>query len=216
MDFVRGRFALDIYSPKLSPRYNIAPGQDAPVVLANEGRRALQLMRWGLVPSWAKEPAIGNRMINARAETIMVKASFKSPFQKRRCLVIADGFYEWVKGNGKTPLRVVKKTREPFAFAGLWCRWKSPEGNELSTFTIITSAPNNFMSKIHHRMPVILRQKDESAWLDPEVKPEKMVKLLEPYEWSDMEYYEVSKLVNSPRNDGPECISPLKDTLKPY
>ncbi len=160
------------------------------------------------MPVWAKDPAIGNKMINARAETIAEKASFKRPLKRSRCLVIADGFYEWRKDDkGKTPLRIVKKARDPFAFAGLWDTWKNRDNEEIRTFTIITSATNKFMSQLHHRMPVILRRTDESAWLDPEGKPEKLVKLLEPYEWKDMEYHEVSRLVNSPRNDGHECIA---------
>ena len=150
------RFRLEETVLDLKPRYNIAPGQEAAVVVREE-TTTLAAMRWGLVPSWAKEPAIGNRMINARAETITEKPSFKRLIERRRCLVPADGFYEWRReAKGKVPMRFILKSREPFAFAGLWDRWRNPEGAELRTFTIITTAANELMRPVHDRMPVIL------------------------------------------------------------
>jgi putative SOS response-associated peptidase YedK len=195
-------------------RFNIAPSQNVPVVVVEEDNRLLKLMRWGLVPFWAKEPSIGYRMINARAETITEKASFKNPLKKKRCLVLASGFYEWIKTqkkSTKTPLYFRLKSKEPFAFAGLWDEWKQPDGDKLLSFTIITTGPNELMKPIHDRMPGILRQKDENMWLDPELTDfDKLVPLLGPYPTDLMEAYEVSTIVNSPKNDVPECIKPIE------
>jgi putative SOS response-associated peptidase YedK len=195
-------------------RFNIAPSQNVPVVVVEEDNRLLKLMRWGLVPFWAKEPSIGYKMINARAETITVKASFKNPLKKKRCLVLASGFYEWIKTekkSTKTPLYFRLKSKEPFAFAGLWDEWKQPDGDKLLSFTIITTGPNELMKPIHDRMPVILRQKDENMWLDPELSDfDKLVPLLGPYPTDLMKAYEVSTMVNSPKNDVPECIKPIE------
>jgi putative SOS response-associated peptidase YedK len=189
----------------LKPRYNIAPSQDAPVVVAEKGARALRLYRWGLVPSWAKDPAIGHKMINARAETAAVKPSFKRPLERSRCLVAADGFYEWRKEAGivKTPMRIVLKSREPFAMAGLWDAWKSPEGKTVETFAILTTEANALMRPIHDRMPVILRKEDEALWLDPAARAQDVAALLAPIADNALEAYEVSRLVNSPANDTP-------------
>lgn len=203
------RFHLEPPGPELSRRYNIAPTQDAPVV-ANDDPKRLRLMRWGLIPAWAKDAAIGNRMINARAETLAEKPSFKKPFERRRCLVLADGFYEWrvVAGRAKIPVRIVLKSREPFVFAGLWDLWRGPEGRELATFTIITTQANEILKPIHDRMPVILRPKDEEMWLTSgPVEAAKLAHLLKPYPADEMEAYDVSQLVNSPRNDTLECIA---------
>ena len=166
------------------------------------------MMQWGLVPSWAKDPSIGNKMINARAETLAEKPSFKGLIGKRRCLVLADGFYEWRKeGKGKIPMRFTLRGGEPFSFAGLWDSWKKPAGGELFSFTIITTQANNLLRPIHERMPVILNKEGEEKWLDPDFK--EIHELLVPYPVEMMEFYDVSKLVNSPRNDLPQCISPL-------
>jgi len=195
------------------PRYNIAPTQNVPIILIEDDNRVLKLMRWGLVPFWSKDPKIGSRMINARAETITEKASFKNPLKKKRCLVPASGFYEWKKNPDKTkvPMYFHLKSREPFAFAGLWDQWKMPEGDKLFTFTIITTGPNELMKPIHNRMPLILPQKEESKWLDPELTDyDKLTPLLIPYPSELMEGYEVSKIVNSPKNETPECIKPVK------
>jgi putative SOS response-associated peptidase YedK len=195
-------------------RFNIAPSQNVPVVVVEEDNRLLKLMRWGLVPFWAKEPSIGYKMINARAETITEKASFKNPLKKKRCLVLASGFYEWIKTqkkSTKTPLYFRLKSKEPFAFAGLWDEWKQPDSDKLLSFTIITTGPNELMKPIHDRMPIILHQKDENMWLDPELTDfDKLLPLLRPYPSDQMEAYEVSSIVNSPKNDIPECIKPVE------
>lgn len=206
------RFHLEPPGPGIAQRYNIAPTQDAPVI-ANDTPKQLRLMRWGLVPVWAKDVAIGNRMINARAETLAEKPSFKKPLERRRCLVLADGFYEWriAAGRAKIPVRIVLKSREPFAFAGLWDLWRSPEGREVATFTIITTRANEFLKPIHDRMPAILRPEDEGKWLAAgSVDAATLVPLLRPYPTEKMEAYEVSTLVNSPKNDIPECLVPLR------
>jgi len=190
------------------PRYNIAPGQELPVVVA-EDSRVLKLMRWGLVPGWAKDVSIGYKMINARAETISEKPSFKKPFREERCLIPADGFYEWKKmpnSRAKTPYRVCLKSEEPFAFAGLWDSWVSSEGKELQTYTIITTEPNDLVRPIHNRMPVILLPENEDKWLDTGLKDtSSLATMLKPYPSELMETYEISSLVNSPKNDIPEC-----------
>lgn len=205
-DFVVGE---DNPPPLLQPRYNLAPGQVAPVVV-REGSKVLKLMKWGLIPSWAKEASIGYKMINARAETVAQKPSFKKSLKYKRCLVVADGFYEWRKGEGgrsKIPIYLTLKQREPFAFAGLWDTWQNPDGGELESFTIITTEANAFVRPIHDRMPVILRREEEDIWLDPNLKEvDRLVSLLRPYPSEGMEGYEVSTLVNSPKHDTPECI----------
>lgn len=196
----------------IKPRYNIAPSQKSPVVTVKDDQRVLNMMRWGLVPFWAKEVSIGYKMINAKAETLSEKPSFRKPFKDKRCLVLADGFYEWKKPDKKTkiPFRFVLKNREPFAFAGLWDLWKDPNGEELLTFTIITTSANELMSPIHDRMPFILHEKDESKWLDTKFKDtDKLKSLLKPYPSNIMEAYEVSSIVNSPKNDSPKCIEPV-------
>ncbi len=203
------RFRLQAPGP-VPPRYNIAPTQQAPVVVLEEGRRLL-LFRWGLIPHWAKDPAIGSRMINAKAETAAEKPSFRRPFQKSRCLVVCDGFYEWRRepgGKSKTPMRIALKSRAPFALAGLWDAWKTPDEKLLRSFTIITTAPNETVRLIHDRMPVVLRPEDEEAWLDPQSPPERLRALLAPYPGDDLEAYAVSPLVNSPANDKPGVVTP--------
>ena len=156
----------------IKPRYNIAPSQNSPTLVVKEDRRVLIMMRWGLVPFWAKEASIGYKIINAKSETLTEKPSFRKPFKEKRCLVLADGFYEWEKTDkkNKVPYRFVLKNRQPFAFAGLWDVWKTPEGDTLLSFTIITTRANELMERIHDRMPVILNEKDEAKWLDPEFK----------------------------------------------
>src|SRR5512136_1289526 len=151
----------------LRPRYNIAPGQDVFCVI-RDGENRIERLRWGLIPFWAKDPAIGNRLINARAETVAEKPSFKSAFAKRRCLVVADGFYEWrPAGKRKVPVYICLKSKKPFGFAGLYETWKTPEGNELRTCTIVTTEANDLVRPIHDRMPVILSGGVEDRWLDP-------------------------------------------------
>lgn len=207
------RFAFMEEGFDLKPRFNIAPSQNAPVVTVEGGGRHIRMMRWGLVPFWAKEASIGNKMINARSETVAEKPSYRKSLKQRRCLVLADGFYEWQaprEGKGrKTPHRILLKSGEPFAFAGLWDIWKNPEGEELLSFTIITTEANDLVNDIHNRMPVILAPEEEEVWLN--AKPdevERLVALLDPYPSGDMEAYAVSTAVNSPANDRPECIEP--------
>jgi putative SOS response-associated peptidase YedK len=193
--------------PPFRPRYNLAPQQDAPVVV-DGGARKFVLMRWGLVPSWSKDPAAGYKMINARAETAPEKPSFRGPFRKQRALIPADGFYEWKReGTGKTPFALRLASREPFAMAGLWDRWRAPDGAELLSFTILTTSANAFVAGVHDRMPVILRSEAEAAWLDPASLPEALRALLVPYAGT-MEAVPLGTAVNNPRNDGPEILRP--------
>ena len=194
-----------------APRYNIAPTQYVPVI-TNEHPQALSLLKWGLVPSWAKEEAIGNKMINARADGIAEKPSFRNAFKRRRCLVPATGFYEWQKGDGKTktPMYIQVKGQAVFAMAGLWEVWHSPHGDEVRTFTIITTDANEFMTPIHNRMPVILHKSDYAQWLDPrEVPAETLQPLLRPFDADKMTAYEVSRAVNTPSIDEPDLIQPV-------
>lgn len=203
------RFGFEPLSTEFHPRYNIAPGQEVPVV-RRSSPKILEFMHWGLIPSWAKDKKIGYKMINARAESLLEKPSFKRPFQRRRCLVPTDGFYEWKKNEGKEgkiPYRITMKNRELFAFAGLWDIWRDPEGSELHSFTIITTEANELLKPIHNRMPVILRPEAEEAWLDIEgMEIASLQKLLKPYASKELLAYPVGKLVNSPRNDSPQCI----------
>jgi putative SOS response-associated peptidase YedK len=168
-------------------------------------------MRWGLIPFWAKDEAIGNRMINARCETLAEKPAFRTAFTKRRCLVLADGFYEWARdGTSKQPVRITMADRQPFAFAGLWDRWDRPDATEIRTFTIVTTEANQLLSAVHNRMPVILNEPDWDRWLDPKVtRPDDLRPLLRPYACEPMAYYPVDRLVNSPANDWPACLDPL-------
>ena len=206
------RFAIKGPHPKgIKPRYNIAPSQNAPVVVYQE-ETSLEVFRWGLIPSWSKDPSIGNRMINARAETLTSKPSYRRPFRRSRCLIPADGFYEWQiqpGGKSKSPFRIRLASNEPFGFAGLWDQWRDKNGGEVRTFTIITTEANKTLSPIHDRMPVILKPEDEAAWLNPSTEPERLLQMLVPYPDGSLEVYEVSKLVNSPKNDTPDCLLPL-------
>jgi putative SOS response-associated peptidase YedK len=196
--------------PGLEPRYNVAPTQPVAVV-TNDGKNRLDFFTWGLIPSWAKDPSIGSRMINARSETLAEKPSFRSAFRRRRCLVLADGFYEWRKedAKSKTPMYIRLEDGSPFAFAGLWEVWNAPDGSQVLSTTIITTEPNPLMAKIHNRMPVILPEKAYPLWLQPgEVDPQPLSALLAPYPAEEMVAYPVSKLVNSPANDLPALIEP--------
>jgi putative SOS response-associated peptidase YedK len=205
---------LTIPTPLL-PRYNIAPTQPVAVV-PNNGRRELDFFTWGLIPSWAKDPKIGSRMINARSETLTEKPSFRAAYKRRRCLILADGFYEWSKerlSDGrdiKTPIYVRLESGEPFAFAGLWELWQSAEGDEIYSCTIITMWPNDLLKPIHDRMPLILDPDLYDRWLDQEEKPSgELSDFLIPYPAEQMVAYPVSTLVNSPANDLPECVVPV-------
>lgn len=201
----------------LQLRHNIAPSQSHPVVIINQDQRELALMRWGLIPPWAKDMSIGNKMINARAETLAKKASFKKPFKDKRCLVLADGFFEWQKiDKKKIPYYFMLKSKHPFAFAGLWEQWKHPEGETIRSFTIITTKANELVKPIHDRMPVILKENLETQWVDAENKDtDKLSSLLQPYPAGLMLAYRVSDIVNSPKNDIPECVEPIAEDRKP-
>lgn len=204
-------FGVDEISSDLQASYNIAPTQKVAVIVS-DGKKQLIEVRWGLVPSWAKDPTIGNKMINARAETITQKASFKNAFKKRRCLVVADGFYEWQKvGDGKRPVYIRLKSGQPFGLAGLYETWRSPEGEDIMTCAIITTEANELMEPIHERMPVIIPKDNEDLWLDPQVQDETVLReLLTPYPADAMEAFPVSKRVNSPANNSAECIKPAR------
>ena len=193
------------------PRYNLAPTQLMPVV-ANDGERKLDAYRWGLIPSWAKDASIGNKLINARGETVAEKPSFRSAFKRRRCLVVVDGWYEWHQATKpKTPYLFRRKDGRPLAFAGLWEEWTAPDtGEVLRTCTLITTGPNALMAPIHDRMPVILPPEAREAWLRPEPQePAELLPLLVPYAGDELEAYEVARVVNSPANDVPACIEPV-------
>ena len=205
-ELLKERFVVDIPVNDYRVRYNAAPGQNL-WVIPEETPRDAQLFQWGLVPFWAKDPRIGNRLINARAETIAEKPAFRTPLKKHRCLVLADGFYEWdKKGARRVPYRVVMKDEHPFALAGICDYWKDNTGNELKSFSIITTDANRLIAQIHDRMPVILSRKDEKAWLDPDLDIIQALKMLRPYPAKEMKMYPVSTLVNNPKNDLPQVI----------
>ncbi len=196
----------------LKPRYNAAPSEDLPVIV-NDTEKHVELMRWGLVPFWAKDVNIGYKMINARAETLKEKSSFKKALSMQRCIVPAGGFFEWKKlDKEKVPYYIFLKNTQVFGFAGLYDVWHDKEGKELKTYTIITTAPNALVAPIHDRMPVILEKKDEEAWLNPdETEADRLLKLLHPYPANEMEAYPVSRLVNSPKNDTRDVIEPANN-----
>lgn len=204
---------------RLEPRYNIAPTQDAPAVLEDgEGGRRLGHLRWGLVPGWADDPSLGNRMINARSETAASKPAFRNAFRRRRCLVPADGFYEWrkpEKGKGsKTPFHIHAPTGGPLGLAGLWERWRPPEGEggePLYTFTILTRDAPTWMKPLHHRMPVILPPDSWDRWLAVDAPVEDVETLLAEGGEVPLEAVEVSTRVNSPGNDDAECVDPVPE-----
>jgi putative SOS response-associated peptidase YedK len=197
------------------PRFNVAPGQQVPAVL-NDGRAALTWLRWGLIPAWALDPAIGNRLINARAETLAEKPSFRRPLQRHRCLVLADGFYEWVPVPGskaRVPHYLKMKDGSYFTFAGLWDRWRDPDGHEVLSCTLITTEPNDLIRPLHDRMPVILPAEARAPWLDPEPRePADLLPLLRPYAAALMRVHPVSTRVNRPGFDDPSCIAPAPTT----
>jgi putative SOS response-associated peptidase YedK len=208
-----GRFALSLSPAELKlvfdllqvpsdvvPRYNIAPTQDVLMVTADD-RRAAAWARWGLIPSWARDPKIGAKAINARAETVAEKPTFRAALRRRRCLVLADGFYEWKRRGGKkTPMFIRRRSREAFAFAGLWETW-----GEITSCTIITTSANALVAPIHDRMPVILARDAHDEWLDRGTR-----ELLRPCSSEDLEAFPVSTLVNSVANDVPACIEPVE------
>jgi putative SOS response-associated peptidase YedK len=203
-----GDLASDI---PLAPRYNIAPSQPI-VVLLGSDPRTLTVVLWGLVPFWAKNPSIGSRLINARAETVDEKPAFRTSFKSKRCLILADGFFEWMKVPGrreKTPMHISLKDGRVFAFAGLWSHWQGPDGTELTTATIITTSPNALVSDIHNRMPAILAPEVHSLWLDTaHFERSRLKELLRPFPAEEMRAVPVSRAVNNVRHDAPDCIEP--------
>ena len=202
-------FGVDASSIELSPNYNVAPTQGVAAVLEEGGQRRLEVLRWGLIPPWADDPGIGSRMINARSETAPGKPSFRRAFRERRCLIPADGFYEWQRTNGaKQPYYIHMEDGRPFAFAGLWESWSKGGEGEVRTCTILTTGANALVGEIHERMPVILAHDAYDVWLDPDSERDELTGLLAPYPEDEMEAYPVSRFVNSPSNNDPRCIEP--------
>jgi putative SOS response-associated peptidase YedK len=200
------------FPAQIVPRYNVAPTQPI-LVLPNDGSYKADFFVWGLIPSWARDTTIGSRLINARAETLAEKPSFRSAYKYHRCLIFADGFYEWQTRPGnsaRVPHLIRLKSGKPFAFAGLWEHWQSPDGSEVHSATIITTTPNGLMAPIHDRMPVILSRDSYAQWLAPLPRASLELKnLLVPYPAEEMQAYPISTLVNSPANDRPEVLIPV-------
>ena len=218
-----GRFALFAAGDELvkrfqlpetslfDPRYNIAPTQSVAAVRAAASGPQLVFLRWGLIPSWATDPAIGNRLLNARCETVAEKPSFRSAFRQRRCLIPASGFYEWQKQEAgrKQPYFIRPRDGDLFAFAGLWEHWHDPRGETIETCTILTTEANEVMRPLHDRMPVILRADDDACWLDPRTPPDALRSLFVPYPRERMEASPVGSWVSKPRHEGPRCLEPM-------
>jgi len=208
---IRFGFADDVRAFAFRPRYNIAPSQLNPVIIGDDEKK-LRLMRWGLVPHWAKDISIGNKLINARSETAAEKPSFRDSFRNRRCLVPATGFFEWKKlpeGNRKQPMLIRVTDQEIFAFAGLWSSWSDLSGKEIVTYAILTTEANEVLKPIHNRMPVIFRQEDEDKWLGTSSDSAHLIDLMCPYPSEYINASPISTVVNSPENDVPECVIPI-------
>ena len=210
-ELIKERFGVTVRSAIYKARYNCAPTQDL-AVISDESPETLSLYRWGLIPFWAKERSIGTNMINAKSETILDKPSFKASFRNKRCLVLADGYYEWKKEPEKIPVRITMKDKSPFALAGIWDRWVSAEGEIVHSFSILTTASPPKMQIIHDRMPVILARKDEAKWIERTSESE-LLGLLRPFPVEKITAYPVSNLVNSPRNETPEILEPVGEPL---
>ncbi|OCT13872.1 hypothetical protein A8709_20075 [Paenibacillus pectinilyticus] len=201
----------DNYMPRYSPKYNVAPGQQVMAIVHDGQRNKLGELRWGLIPEWAKDAKVGYQMLNARSETLSDKPAFRKPFERKRCLIPADSFYDW-KGTGKhkQPMRIMLRSKELFSMAGLYDTWTSPEGERISTCTVITTESNELMRDIHERMPVILPREKETAWLDRNNRNmEQLSLLLKPYPSELMMGYPVSSRVGNVRNDDELCIEPI-------
>jgi putative SOS response-associated peptidase YedK len=211
-EVIAERFDLDEV-PRFVPGYNIAPTQPVPVLRTIKAtKRQFDYLYWGLIPSWSKDPTIGARLINARSETVTEKPAFRTAFKRRRCLILADGSYEWQKtGSKKQPYYFHLTDHRLFGFAGLWEHWHSPTGDEIESCTILTTAANDSMRPIHDRMPIILQPQDYELWLDPAMQTsERLLPLLQPYADTEIQHYPVSTKVNSPQNDSPDCVMPLE------
>jgi putative SOS response-associated peptidase YedK len=204
-------FKIDHFAIEYHPSYNIPPSRQI-VVVKDDGKRHLLQCRWGFLPSWAKDTKIGFNMINARAETVADKPAFKDAFRRQRCLVVADGFFEWRhEGKLRIPVYIRLKSQRPMGFAGLYNTWKSPDGDAICTCSIITTEANELLSPIHDRMPAIIPEAQDELWLDPNISDrDRLMPLLRPYSPDEMEYYEVSSVINKPENDSPEVIMPVK------
>ena len=218
IETLQQNFNIRTIAPDIIPNYNVAPTQKILAIIKHDNENKLERLHWGLVPFWAKDISIGFRMINARAETVSQKPSFRNAFRKRRCLIPADGFYEWKgeKGN-KQPYYVFTSSDNPFAFAGLWESWtdkKSDEGSVYKFCTIITTSASESIREIHHRMPVILNPKFHEKWLNSEIQdPKELEIILQDGITHDIKYYPVSTLVNSVKNNDPNCIKPIDENL---
>jgi putative SOS response-associated peptidase YedK len=206
-------FRINKTSVEITPSYNIAPSQNVLIIrLDEEEKRQLESCRWGFLPSWAKDPALAHKMINARTETVATKPAFRSAFKRQRCLVVADGFYEWQKKeHGKVPFYIHLKSGRPFAFAGLYSHWTPEEGAEsICTCTVITTEANELLEPIHNRMPVIIPRDKEDLWLNPDEQDQDvLLGLLKPYPSEEMEMHEVSAKVNYPKYNSPDAIKPV-------
>ena len=200
------------FPAKFAPRFNIAPSQPV-LAIPNDEKYTADFFVWGLIPMWAKDPEIGNRLINARGETLAEKPSFRGSYRHKRCLILSDGFYEWKTFGSrktKTPYYIHMQNRKPFAIAGLWDHWESPDGSSIKTCTIITTTPNELMESIHDRMPVILHPRDYAKWLNPAPQtPESLQPLIKPFPADAMTAHPVSTLVNKVTNDTPELVVPV-------
>lgn len=204
------RFSLPPVIPGFKPRYNIAPTQEQLTIFADDsGHARLKPLRWGLVPAWAHDRSMGARMINARSDTLATKETWEFLLRKRRCLVLADGYYEWTSTDkSRTPMFFHLQGHRPFAMGGVWDRWEK-DGECLETCAIVTTDANSLAAKFHHRMPVLLSLDQAEEWIDPATRTRRAVELMSPYKEADLECYEVSRFVNSPANDSPECIEPV-------
>ncbi|MDO8185331.1 SOS response-associated peptidase [Conexibacter sp. JD483] len=211
-DELRQRWPLG-ESVEIEQRFNVAPGDQVVTIGVREGVQTGRLLRWGLVPPWARDPSIGYRMINARAETVAEKPAFRTSFARRRCLIVADGFYEWQRqGRAKQPFHITRADGRPFAFAGLWTGWKDPAIEDedrawLRTCTIVTTEANDKIHGIHPRMPVMLEPDEEQVWLDPERPQDELLRLLHPLPVEETSFRAVSRAVNNARYDGPDCLA---------
>jgi len=201
--------AFTLKPVELPKSYNVAPTQKAPVIRINaEGEKCIDLLRWGLIPSWAKDPKVASSLINARGETVATKPSFRSAFAKRRCIVPASGFYEWkgTTAGKKQPYFIFSPDKTPLLFAGLWERWESPTKDVLETFTIVTTKANSALTNLHERMPIILNPEQADVWLNPNAPLEEIAEALKTATTLNLEYFPVSTAVNSPRKNSPECV----------
>jgi putative SOS response-associated peptidase YedK len=209
---LQGQFEKYNFPSQFAPRFNVAPTQPV-LAIPNDGENTADFFVWGLIPMWAKDPTIGSRLINARGETLEEKPAFRGSLKYKRCLILADGFYEWKSGGArkaKTPYFIHMKDRKPFAFAGLWDSWNSPDGSLVRSCTIITTEPNELVSIVHNRMPVILHPRDYDKWLDTSPQtPGNLKPLLKPFPVEEMTAYPVSTLVNKTENDTAELLVPI-------